>query len=456
MFNKINIRFIIFNSWVVIILLSGCKKFLDEKSNQNLVVPTSVENLQSLLDDENILNQNEPNIPVIAADNFYVNAANLNTIDEFQRNVYVWSKSNMFQSGAGNAWVVLYSQIYKANIVLDNLKIIKRTQNNQAVWDNVKGQALFIRAKCFLQAAFIWANAYSEKSAQSDLSIPLRLDANFNTPSIRSNVQQTYSQILVDLKLASNLLPDVPLHVIRPSKPASFGLLARTYLAMGKPDSVLKFSNLCLKFNNKLMDYNGDLGIDQNAQFPFSRFNPEVIYDTNMGYPSILYYGYIDPKLYMSYEDGDLRKNLFHKGGHEVDFFKGTYAGNYSLFCGLATDEVYLMRAESNVRLNNIELAIEDINFLLHKRWDKNVQFIPFSSISKRETLSFILKEREKELVFRGLRWMDIKRLNVENENIVMRREINDVEYILEPNDTRYAMPIPEDIILNSGMMQNP
>lgn len=56
----------------------------------------------------------------------------------------------------------------------------------------------------------------------------------------------------------------------------------------------------------------------------------------------------------------------------------------------------------------------------------------------------------------RGLRWMDIKRLNKEDYKINLTRNVLGQAYILTPNDPRYALPIPEDIILSSGMPQNP
>jgi starch-binding outer membrane protein, SusD/RagB family len=55
----------------------------------------------------------------------------------------------------------------------------------------------------------------------------------------------------------------------------------------------------------------------------------------------------------------------------------------------------------------------------------------------------------------RGLRWIDIKRLNKEGAGIVLKRLIGDKTYTLQPNDPRYALPLPADIILNTGMQQN-
>ena len=69
--------------------------------------------------------------------------------------------------------------------------------------------------------------------------------------------------------------------------------------------------------------------------------------------------------------------------------------------------------------------------------------------------LQVVLDERRKELVMRGLRWMDLKRLNAQGANIVVSRGFNGQTVSLLPNDPRYALPIPEDIIQLSGIPQN-
>lgn len=82
--------------------------------------------------------------------------------------------------------------------------------------------------------------------------------------------------------------------------------------------------------------------------------------------------------------------------------------------------------------------------------------FIPFSANSRKEAIELILNERRKELIFRNLRWMDLKRLNKEGANITVTRILDNVKHTLIPNDNRYALPLPPDVINLSGMQQNP
>ena len=113
------------------------------------------------------------------------------------------------------------------------------------------------------------------------------------------------------------------------------------------------------------------------------------------------------------------------------------------------------MAAECKVRMNKIQEGIGYLNALLVKRW-KTGTFVPITANSQVEALDIVLKERRKELLIRGLRWPDLKRYNRDGANITLMRTVKGQTYSLPPNDPRYAIAIPEDIITLSGMPQNP
>ncbi|MET0573451.1 MAG: RagB/SusD family nutrient uptake outer membrane protein, partial [Pedobacter agri] len=85
----------------------------------------------------------------------------------------------------------------------------------------------------------------------------------------------------------------------------------------------------------------------------------------------------------------------------------------------------------------------------------KTGTYRPVVRTDAESALQVVLDERRKELVMRGLRWMDLKRLNAEGANILVSRSFNGQTVSLLPNDSRYALPIPEDIIQLSGIPQN-
>ncbi len=68
-----------------------------------------------------------------------------------------------------------------------------------------------------------------------------------------------------------------------------------------------------------------------------------------------------------------------------------------------------------------------------------------------------ILTERRKELLFRALRWTDLRRLNKEAEfRDTLYRFINGKKYQLLPGSDRYTLQIDRNTISISGIQQNP
>ena len=436
---------------LILLLNTGCKKYLSSKSDKSLAIPASLVDLQALMDDYSRINYGV-GAGVTAADEYYLTESQFNElyIDE-DRRMYTWKDDDVVYS-KDNGWVRSYDNIYRANTVLEVISGINRDHLNKADWDNVKGEALFLRGRSFFEVAMIWAEAYDKNNSRTKLGVPLRLGTDFNVPSVRGSLEKTYRQIISDLKASIELLPNRTVHVFRASRPAVCGELARVYLSMRMYDSAMFYSSEALKEFNYLLDYNT---LDTSKRFPFVRFGPEVIYETTL-FMTLLPYNVVDSTVYQMYDDNDLRKALFFDvnkdGSHR---FCGSYNNTFAAFGGIASDELYLMRAECFARLGKIDLALNDLNLLLRNRYLRD-SFILRKSKDSKEVLEWILDERLKELLFRGLRWIDIKRLNKEGANIRLRRIVGGVEYILPPNDFRYAVAIPKDIIENSDIQQNP
>lgn len=444
-------------SYFLIIVLSftSCRKFLDAKPDKTLQIPSSVSDLQAILDYGALNESNGISFDEASADNYYLPDAVFNGQSTENKNTYLWQNNKYITFP--NDWSNIYNIVNIANVVLDNIDKVPVSQQSQSEWANVKGTALFYRAFSFLEGAFIFCKTYVETNSKNDLGLCLKITSDLNAPSVRSNLEDTYDRIIMDLKESISLLPDKPIHVMRPSKESAYALLARAYLSMRVYDSCAKYANLSLMLNSDLMDYNT---IDANAEYPFIKFNKEVLFHsiTRSGAYYIVspWFAIVDTSLYNSYDINDLRKATFFASQPPGVRFKGMYENDSrAVFIGLATDEVYLMRAECYARLGNKEAALKDLNDLMITRW-KSGLFIPFTAATPQEALSIILTERRKELIFRSLRWMDIKRLNVDGAQISLKRIVNGQTYILPPNDNRFALPLPDDIIRMTGMPQNP
>lgn len=446
-------------SFIISFAISGCKKYLEAKSDGDLVVPNNLPALQAILDNGQYMNGSSPSMGEASADDYFLTQEEFDVVSQISKEAYIWNLAGQIVNNFGSDWARIYFIVYNANLCLDQLSKIPRTAQNALTWDNIKGSALFFRGRSFLELSWLYAKAYNKESSKEDPGIVLRLGSDFNVPSKRASVDDCYKRILNDLKSAIPNLPKTVQYSTRPNKAAVYGYLSRTYLSMRLYDSALIYANKCLLFNSALMNFNDPNDIDRSNIYPFHDFNKEIIHNNYDGFFAISSimnkHGSVDTTLYKSYQPNDLRKSVYFTVPEgEISHFYGSYKGVTGLFTGIATDEMYLVKAECEARNDQIETAMSDLNKLLITRW-KSGTFIPFTASSKSEALKLILRERRKELFFRGLRWIDIKRLNLEGAKISIKRVINDHEYILPPNDNRFALPLPTDLIKLTGMPQN-
>ncbi len=428
-------------------LFVACEKYLDEPSDKSLAIITTLDDLQALLDHHSTMNTT-PNAQEISADNYYLTDDGWESLSaEQDQRMYIWALDNVFRQGSsGNNWIELYRRVYLSNTVLEELLAIDRVHTKETIWDNIKGQALVFRAASFLDAVEVWSVAYNSNTAQTDTGIPLRLESDFNIPSTRASVQQTYDQIITDLKEAIRLLPIRSVAPTRPSKPAAYGLLARTYLWMRDYPNAKLYADSCLIYANELMDYNQ---INASANLPIPSNNVEVVFTlrSSGGLVLTINRANVSLPIYLSFAEDDLRKIVFFRENSEGQMaFKGNYTGASTMFTGIATDEMYLIRAECYARDNQVVEAMQDLNTLLETRWRQG-EFTPFTASSANEAVALILAERRKQLLFRGLRWMDIKRLNEEGANISLARTLKGETYRLPANSPRFALPLPDDLL---------
>lgn len=433
-------------------VLCGCSRFLDEKSDSNLATPTTLEDNQALLDRLSDVLSNYASSGMASSDEFYLSDADFDALEyQEDKRLYTWQKDYVSTNqGVGNDWAYCYRAVYISNAVLHNLD----TYHISGA-ENVKGQALALRAIRYLDAAQIWCMAYNASTASTDLGLPLRLDPDMNIPSVRSSVKQTYDQILKDLHEAVSLLPVKQVAATRPSKVTVLGYLARTYLFMGDYQNALTYSLQALSLQNILMDFNT---LNPSDSYPIKDMNPEVLLRATMRISGPVRFAVakVPVSLYQSYSANDLRKSVYFRINPNGEIiFKGNYTGGSTgKMTGITIDELYLIAAESYAHAGDITNSMKMLNDLLITRW-KTGTFIPFTANSKEEALNLIKEERQKELLFRGLRWADLKRYNRDGAGISLTRTVNGQTYTLPPNDLRYAIVIPEDIIKLTGMPQN-
>jgi hypothetical protein len=432
------------------------KEFLDEKPDSDVFVPTTLDDFQTLLDNEVKLGVT-PVLGDLSADNYNLTPSFWQSLGTKERNAYIWSRD--IYNGEGNIsdWNSPYEQVLYANVVLDGLKKVTATSANGQQWNNLKGAALFIRAYAFYNLAQVFALPYKDESATEDLGIPLKLTPNVDESIKRSTVQQTYDQIREDLLEAKELLSnEVTNNRNRPNKPAALAQLARVHLSMRQYSKAGGYADSCLQLYNLLIDYNTSI----NGARPFDRTNVETMYQSKFVETNVLKGGVntrectVDSILFNTYDVNDLRRSLFFTINSGKANLKGSYSGTITAFTGLATDEMYLIRAECRARAGDVSGAMNDLNTLLVQRW-KTGTYTPYTASTPGQALNIVLYERRREMPFRGVRWTDIRRLNLEDAGITPKRTLNNLDYILQVNSPLYALPIPPDALQLGGYEQN-
>lgn len=444
----------------ILLLAGGCKKFLDKKSDQRLMIIRNLDELQALLNDP-LTSLVDPALSEVSSDDYYINNTDWDNFAAtgayWNQRPYIWSNDDPYGERSGQTvfdWRYAYDNVFRANTVLSEIDKVSSPSDGGGRYDFLKGQAYYLRGKCFLDILLAWAKAYDESTADTDHGIPLRLDPDFNPVSTRATVRQSYQQVLADMKAAAALLPHSTSHVLRPSKAAAYGMVARTYLAMRNYDSAYHYAGLSLSEKSDLLNYNT---LSSSPSYPIPRFHVEILCYSYRLSPTVLgsTRAKIDSNLYQQFAASDLRKTLFFRNNNNGSYgFRGSYSTSNSVFSGIATDEVWLMLAECQARKNMVPAAMQSLNNLLRNRW-RTGTFTDLTATTASEALAIILQERRKQLIFRGLRWMDIKRLNKEGYNIIPRRFIHGTIYELQPNSSGYARPIPLTVIDRTGMPQN-
>lgn len=426
-------------------VLCGCENgFLDAKPNKAILVPTALEHYQALLDNARDVMNSTPYLGEVSADDFYMAENTFESYEEEDQNAHVWA-GRIYPERSISDWDLPYKQIFYANVVLEGLKEYS-THNEDT--ENLKGSALFYRGWALFHIAQLFGAPYNPENAAGKKGVPVRISADVTLPSEIGSLQDTYERIRSDLEEAIPLLPVEQPVPTRPSKAAGYALMARLSLVMQEYGKARQYADSTLALQNELIDYNT---VDPAKAMPFPgslfkcRQKPgghlpvctgsKYLSGQQCKHPGGYY-------LYRSYSDTDLRKLLFFDARKQ---FRGSYMGQrFYQFSGLAVDEMVLTRAEANVRTGNTAAALNDLNSLLLKRWQEG-KYEPLSINDPQDLLERILTERRKELVGRGIRWGDLKRLNQEVRfEKVLKRNVNGKEYTLPPHDSRYALPFPD------------
>lgn len=432
----------------LVLTLQSCENYLDVKPRSNLVIPETLDDMEQLLDNGTVFAP-YPEMLELQADTYYLEETYWSSMfNQVNKSTYTWERDIFGTDEGHEAWSTPYHKIFYTNAVLDGLEHIERTAANAARYDQIKGAALFLKAEAVYILAQLFAKVYDVRTANEDLGVPVPMSADVNEKVYRPTLQYTFDFITTGLLEAEKLLSD-NVDFSRPSKAATHALLARVYLYMGQYDKALLHSDASLRVFDDMIDLNKQTLRDFKQTLLFRYLSPTA--QIRNASPST----FIDRELIASYDPDDKRLTAFFSVNNAGKIVKRN-THNLALYCfgGFDADEQYLIRAECLARKGDAAAALEDLNHLLKHRIGE-VVFEDRNSEDQTQILEWILEERRKELIFRGVRWSDLKRLNRDGYNISLTRTLGDDTYSLAPGDPRWVLPIPRNEISSNGLTQN-
>lgn len=374
-------------------------------------------------------------------------------------------------------WSYAYYTIARANNVINNLDDKVGVDATQQQVNNVKAEALFIRALCYFDLVITYCQPYNYNATEDDkMGVPLVLVTENGKPA-RDSKENVYNQIVADLLQAESIMADdyvrsgVTDKAATPTKPAIQALLSRVYLYMNKWQEAANYATKVI--NNK--KYELAPADTYAAMFSAAKApaGGEIIFEVygsdkneywdNSGWAHLPYITTTDDQgshgdvcatkdLYDLYSEGDVRKSMYKQHGN--DYFPTKYSGKpkdsdpkYTNVPILRLSEMYLNRAEAIINGASVQGVTAESDL-------RKIATVRGASQTAAATKQGVFDERRRELAFEGHITADYARCN----KSMTRKDFDDSKNkdVAFPS-YMWALPIPNrERTANPNVAQNP
>ncbi|MBO9631853.1 MAG: RagB/SusD family nutrient uptake outer membrane protein, partial [Chitinophagaceae bacterium] len=480
----------------VVVSMGSCKKFLEGRSQSEMTPETTLDYSELFFNEgySKIDFFFQPAVMYMDDDiqcYSYPTAFDQPTAAEFPLAAFTWQPNYLqlltgmgyVTEEGGNTYKKYYKCIAGCNIALD---AVDKTIGTQEEKDQLKGEALVLRAFYYFNLANLYGNPYNDSTTtpEKQLAVPLILTSNLSDKMpVRNTVAEVYAQIGKDLLQGIALLEKKKkMSSYRMNYLAARLLASRVGLFTEKWDDVISSASIVINDHPQILDLNDwpdDYYPDAETFKPICSkpnidalwlFSDELDYYDNR---TAIVYG-ISEDLASKYEPTDIRSWIYIS---EIPDFIRMYApikfapykrlGNSDRnFSGSAfrATEAYLNRAEAYAQLyiktgdhTMGQKALDDLNAVRIKRF-KPADYQPVALMPATELLQFCRDERRREFCTEGHRWYDLKRYGMPSiTHIYSRKGVTDKLYRLEARDPQYNLQIPPvSMQMNYNLVQNP
>lgn len=241
---------------VLMVLFSGCTKYLDLEDPQSLsytIALSSDEMVKSVLNGA----YSQFAVNTLYGGNILRNSELLAGNGEIEYVGTIPEPRDMFNKTMFDAmnevneqWRTSYAVINSVNNILNALNVV-----NEADRDRVEGEALFLRGLVYFDLVRYYAQQYQSGISDTQLGVPLVLTPTYEIKASsfvnRNTVEEIYDQIIADLTTASGILPEN--NGVYASSGAANALLARVYLQKGDFEKARDAANAVIQSGDYLL-----------------------------------------------------------------------------------------------------------------------------------------------------------------------------------------------------------
>ncbi|UOX34561.1 RagB/SusD family nutrient uptake outer membrane protein [Flavobacterium sediminilitoris] len=426
--------------FTIAIGMNSCDDYLDIKP-EGKVIPETLEDFRAVLTTGYSAFPRHKSLTTLRADELVLNEFDDQLL--YSKDIYIWKDANPDPATTSFQWAQLYNTIFYTNVVINdgNAKVPSSPEKDQLI-----GEAYALRALTYFDLINLFGKPYNTTSSSSDRGVPLALEIDLEQEFIPESVANVYTQILSDIDDAKNLLnQDTQVTGLnyRFSKAAIYALEARVRLYRNEWQKALDAVNIALSYRNELIDLNTDSTLPNKYDTVESVMALEDVFTNSLKVST-----YVSPELIAAFDQtNDLRFPLyFEASGSRFQFEKG---GEQEQKCTFRTSELYLIKAEAELRLNNFSDSKTTLLPLLQKRYTPTAYTqlsTDINTMSDQDFTIFLFEERKRELAVEGHRWFDLRRMN--QKQII--HQVEGQDYTLIENDPRYTLPYPRNAQLNN------
>jgi starch-binding outer membrane protein, SusD/RagB family len=406
----------------------------------------------------------------VLADNLIINQTGRLTLKTYGEWRYTGENTyNLFSQG--------YNIARRANAILEN---IDKSSAAESYKDNVKGQALAVRALIYFDMARTYSKTYLNASA-TDSTMPYVITTESTALPSKEPVKGFYDKVIADLENAKTKVGTTN-GIFRVNKNSVSGLLSRVYLYKGDWAKTISSATEALGATPNVATRTEFPGIwkDSTNSGVLLKVNNTTL--DNINSQGVNYYQtvsgqkkseYVVPKsVRQLFTSTDIRTTAYL----ETSAFNGVSYNHVIKYNGrlspgvagvvdakvLRTAEVLLNRAEAYFRSGDEPKAKTDLKLLKSNRYSS---YDPTAddALSGQALLDEILLQRRLELAFEGDRFWDLKRRNLpvlRNSTEGEKADGTGTPYVfatLSAGDYRFQLPFPvEEINFNTNLKQNP